>query len=80
MRRPRQRSLDSLAEERAGSLGRLKQPELLGQRTREERAAQNPRQLINEARKEPSRKTRGDSAHTGLRIVPVSRTQTGENT
>lgn len=42
-RRPRQSPLDSLAEERAGRLGRPRQPELQAWRTREEKAVQNPR-------------------------------------
>lgn len=63
----------------------MRRPQLLGQRTGQERAAQNPRQPISTcvrklpvARKEPFRKIRGDSAHTGLGTVPVPRSQPGK--
>lgn len=70
----------------AKSLGRPRQPEFLGQKTREKTA---PRELwtsaqcmcvrkLPKAGKEPPRRIRGDGAHTGPGTVPVPRSQPGK--
>lgn len=75
-----------LAEERGRESRETEVARVPGARTREERSAQRtwpPGQLrcvrtLPEAGKEPPRRTRGDSAHTGLGRAPVPRSQPGE--
>lgn len=70
----------------AKSLGRSRQPEFLGQKTREKTAHRELWTSVQcmcvkklpKAGKEPPRRIRGDGAHTGPGTVPVPRSQPGK--
>lgn len=70
----------------AKSLGRPRQPEFLGQKTREKTAHRELWTSVQcmcvkklpKAGKEPPRRIRGDGAHTGPGTVPVPRSPPGK--
>ena len=85
---PRQSPLDSLAEEKGWEPAETEAARAPGTEDQRGESCTEPQtadwymcvRKPPEVRKEPSRKTRGDSVHTGQEIVPVPRSQTGENT